>query len=205
MKVIGVTGSFGSGKTTVSKILKNLGAVVLNADKITHGVLANVKVRKKILAIFGKGILGKNKKINRRYLGEAAFKNKLLLAKLCKIIHPPVIQRMKSQIKHLRSKRPDVIVVMDAPLLIEAGLSNMVDKLIVVTVNRDLQIKRCKKSTGLDKKNILTRIKIQMPIKEKIRFSDFIIDNSGTEERTKRKVKRIWEQIQRQTVQKKRI
>jgi len=204
MKIIGVTGSFGTGKTTVSEMLKKFGAVVLNADEIGHSVLASAKIRKKISTIFGKDIVGKNKKINRKRLGEAAFKNKLLLAKLCKIIHPPVIQRIRSKIKHLRSKGC-ATVVLDAPLLIEAGLLNMVDKLIVVTLNKDLQIKRCKKNTGLDKKKILARIKMQMPIKTKIRFSDFIIDNSGTKERTKRKVKRIWEQIQRQTVKKKRI
>ena len=205
MKVIGITGGFGTGKTTVARIFKGLGAVVLDADEIAHKVISRSRpAYKRIVKIFGGGIL-KNKKIDRKRLGEIAFQNKALLRKLCKIIHPLVIRKIKEEISRLKRKAPAAVVVLDVPLLIEAGLLRMVDELIVVKASRNLQIKRCQEKTGKKRQDILARIKAQMPINEKIRFSDFVIDNSGTRNRTKGKVRKIWEQIQQRIIRKKRI
>lgn len=197
MKVIGVTGSFGMGKTTVAGFFKDLGAVVLDADEIAHkALLPKSAACKKILKIFGNAILNKHKEIDRESLGKLVFKDESLLRKLCRIIHPVVIKDIKIQIKRIKEKTSDAVVVLDVPLLIEADLINLVDKLIVVKTNKKIQISRCRKKTGLDEKEILARIKAQMPLREKIRFSDFIIDNNRTKSQTKREVKKIWEKIQ---------
>ncbi|MCM8781812.1 MAG: dephospho-CoA kinase [Candidatus Omnitrophica bacterium] len=206
MQIIGVTGGFGTGKTTVAKIFKGLGAVVLDADEIAHRAISwHGQVHKKVLRIFGRSILKKNNDIDRKRLGKIVFKNKVLLRKLCNIIHPVVIRGIKEKIKQIQKERAKAVVVLDVPLLIEAGLLGILDRLIVVKANRSVQIKRCKKRTGLSKKEIVARIRAQMPMQEKIRFADFVIDNNGTRNQTKREVKKIWEQIQQQTIQRKRI
>ncbi len=205
MTIIGVTGGFGTGKTTVAGQFKDKGAVVLDADEIAHKVTSrNGGAYKKVVKVFGKGILKRNKEIDRRRLGKLTFNNKGLLKKLCAIIHPPVIKTMRQELQKLKKENPASVVILDVPLLIEADMLKMVDKLIVVNTKRRLQIKRCREKTGLGREEILARIKSQMPIKEKIGFSDFLIDNNGTRKETERKVKKIWEQIQQQTIPRKR-
>lgn len=203
--IIGLTGSFGTGKTTVAEFFKECGAIVLDADKVAHKALRkNTDTYKKILKVFGKDILTKNNKINRKLLGRIVFADKLLLKKLCSIVHPYVIKKIKAMIKGVKGTRPDAVIVLDIPLLVEAGLLRLIDRLVVVKTDKGIQVKRCRKKTGLNRKQILARIGAQMPIKEKIRFSDFVIDNNGTEKQTKREVRRIWEEIQQQTIQRKR-
>lgn len=198
MRIIGVTGGFGTGKTTVAGFFKRFGVIVLDADKIAHDAISPKGAAcKKVLKIFGKKILRKDKEINRRRLGEIVFRNKPLLGRLCGIIHPAVIKDIKEKIKAIKKQRPNAVVILDIPLLVEAGLLDLIDKLIVVKADKRLQISRCRKKTGLSGKDILARIKAQMPIKEKIRVSDFIIDNSGTKKQTKKEVKKLWEKIQR--------
>jgi dephospho-CoA kinase len=115
-----------------------------------------------------------------------------------------VIRRIKEGVKKIRRANTETVIVLDVPLLIEAGLQGLVDRLIIVKAAQQQQIARCLKDYGLTRKDILARIKAQMPIKEKIRFADFVIDNSGTLERTKKEVRKIWERIQPRTIQRKR-
>lgn len=200
--IIGVTGSFGTGKSTVAGFFKKQGARVFDADKIAHEALF---VRcEKIVKIFGKGVLKKDGEINRKKLGEIVFKNKALLRKLNSIVHPYVIKRIKEEIKKIRRSKKQTVVVLDVPLLIEAGLQGLVDKLIVVKAGLGQQIERCRKDYNLSGNEILERINAQMPIREKIRFADFVIDNSKSRERTRGEVKKIWERIQPRTIRKKR-
>lgn len=206
MIIIGITGSFGTGKSAVADEFKGFGAIVLDADKIAHQALTpGAGPYKKVLRIFGKNILGQGGKINRRLLGKIVFPDKPLLQRLCAVIHPYVIKKIKEDIREIKRRRRDSVVVLDIPLLIEADLLNLVDRLIVVKAKRDIQIERAVKKTGLSKKEVSDRIRAQMPIREKIRYADFIIDNSGTKEQTRRKVKTIWEKIQRQKPPKRRI
>lgn len=191
--VLGITGSFGSGKTTVAKIFKSAGCKIIDADRIAHKLIKpKTKIYKKIVDTFGCGILKKNKTIDRYKLAKIVFDNRNLLNTLSKIIHPPVIRFIRDKIKTSNSK----IIVLDAPLLIEAGLADLVDKLIVVVINRRKQIERILKKMPLNKTDVLKRIKYQLPLKEKVRLADFIIDNSGTIKETKKQVaqirRRLW-------------
>jgi dephospho-CoA kinase len=190
--VIGVTGSFGSGKSTVAGIFKRYGASVIDADKLARGcVHPGSPAYKRVISLFGRDILARGRSIDRSRLAGIVFNNKSLLRKLNSIIHPEVIRNIRQRIKTAKSK----IVLLDAPLIIEAGLRNIVDKLIVVKVSRKKQIKRIQKRLGISKSVILKRIRCQMPQKEKVRFADFIIDNDGTLNQTKKQVERIWRRL----------
>ena len=188
--LLGVTGSFGSGKTFVASLLRKAGAGVIDADNIAHKVIMpSGDAYKRVVAIFGKGIIGRAKRIDRRKLGSIVFRDKAQLFKLVSILHPEVIKAIKSRIASHRKR----IVVVDAPLLLEAGLKCAVDKVIVVTITRQEQLERLRQKTQLSTKEMLARIRRQMPLSLKVREADFIIDNSGTKAETKKQVKKVWE------------
>jgi dephospho-CoA kinase len=186
--VIGITGSFGSGKSTVAGIFKKSGACVIDADSLAHECLRpGSAAYKKIISIFGKGVVCVNKTIDRRRLGEAVFDDHRLLLKLNSIIHPEVIRRIRRKIKAVKSG----LVVLDAPLLIEAGLHKEVDKVVVVTANQNNQIIRLQRRCSLSRAGILKRINSQIPLKKKISIADFVIDNDGSLAQTKKQVDEI--------------
>ena len=190
--ILGVTGGFGSGKTTVARTFKSFGAQVIDADKLAHACLVpGTRTYKKIVGSFGIGILKKNRTIDRGKLAAAVFNNKTLLSNLNNIIHPQVIRVLKVKIKHSRSR----FIVLDVPLLIESGLNRQVDKLIVVKTAKVKQFERIKNRDSLNTKDILKRIGYQMPLKVKAKLADFIIDNSGTVRETERQVKEIWKRL----------
>jgi len=190
--ILGITGSFGSGKTIVAREFHSFGAKVINADKIAHKIVEpGTQIYKKTINVFGGVILKKNETINRDKLAKIVFNNKNSLNILNRIIHPEVIRIIKNQIKISPSK----IIVLDAPLLIEAGLRKIVDKIVVVKISRKKQIQRIIKKTSLSKTDILKRIRHQMPLLDKIRLADFVIDNNGSIQETKKQVKNIWKKM----------
>ncbi len=196
MKVIGLTGSIATGKSTVSDFFRELGAYAIDLDKIVHLLLKEDRyIYKAITAHFGKKVLDKNGKIDRRKLSKKVFTNKKELNALCSLIHPLVIKILKSELSDITTKNPNAIVVVDAPLLIEAGLLDLVDTVIVVRAEVSLQIKRGIKKFRLSRGDIARRISSQMPLKEKERFADFIIDNSFTKSNTRDQVKRIFDLV----------
>jgi dephospho-CoA kinase len=188
--VIGVTGSFGSGKSTVAGMFQGLGACVIDADKIARRVVSpGGGCYKKLIHTFGPGILKKGR-VDRARLARLVFAEARLLRKLNRITHPAIIRIIKQDIR--RAKK--ALVVLDAPLLIEAGLRKAVDKLIVVKVSKDTQLKRLRQK-GLKTNEIILRVKSQMPLSRKVRLADFIIDNNGTVEKTRKQVAQIRRQL----------
>lgn len=169
--IIGITGSVGTGKTTVSGMLRKLGAHVVDADKIVHRILG---------------------KSARKRLAGFVFDQPQTLKKLCRIIHPLVKREIFSELKKHKSRRA---IVIDAPLLVESGLDEECDFLLVVKANLREQLARASGGLSLSKEQIRKRIKQQMPLREKIRLADFIIDNRGTLKNTEKQVKEIWEEI----------
>jgi dephospho-CoA kinase len=183
--IVGLTGGFGTGKSTVAGMLRSSGARVIDADRLSHGLIKlRGQVYKDIIRLFGKGICGEKGIISRRKLGEIVFKDKSSLIKFNKIMHPAIISLMKLKIKEARER----VVVLDAPLLIETGLDRFVDKVVVVKASLDNQIRRAQKKSALTKAGIILRIKSQIPLKVKLRLADFVIDNNGTVENTRKQV-----------------
>lgn len=190
--VFGITGSFGTGKTTVAGIFKALDAEVVDADKIAHAIIRPPgEIYRKLINIFGEGIVGKNKNINRNELARVVFENRDSLKKLNRIMHPEIIRIMKSQIR--RSAKD--LIVLDAPLLIESGLHKAVDKIIVVKADRQIQLERIRKKNALSKAGILKRVRMQIPLERKAAFADFIIDNNAGIKETKKQVMGILRQL----------
>ena len=192
--IIGITGGFGTGKTTAAKAFKALGASVLDADKIAHEALKKGTTSyKKVVKKFGRRILNPDGKINRAKLAGLAFCNKRSVKGLCDIVHPVVIKKIKKSIGLLSMSRDVPAVVIDAPLLIESGLHRVTDYLIVVKTSAVTQIARAIKKTRLSRKEAIKRIRSQMPLGRKLRMADYIIDNEGRKDKIKKAVKKIWE------------
>ena len=190
--ILGITGSFGSGKTTVAKMFASHGARLIDADKIAHNVIKPGNIAyKRIITDFGKNILNKNKEINRGKLARIVFNNRKLLNRLNNIVHPQVIRIIRKQIETSKSK----LIILDVPLLIEAGLKTIVDKIIVVKITGKEQIERAKFKTSLSRVDILKRIRSQVSQNVKLRFGNFIIDNSGTIKETRKQVMQIRRQL----------
>jgi len=196
MLIIGITGSLGTGKTTVAKIFKGLGAIVLDADEIAHRLIEpNTPAWNKIVGYFGEDILRKDGRINRRALAKDVFSERRRLDKLCGIIHPLVYKEIGRRVKEIKRSSPDAVVALDIPLLLESGGRSKVDKLVVVTAGREAQIKRAAVKFGLTRKEALRRIDAQMPLSEKERAADFVIDNKGSLSATERQAVEIWKNL----------
>ncbi|MBU1727086.1 MAG: dephospho-CoA kinase [Candidatus Omnitrophica bacterium] len=190
--VLGITGSFGSGKSSVSGIFRSLKAKVIDADQLAHQCLNRGSVSyKKIVRVFGKTILDKDLLIDRKKLARIVFNDRDSLKKLNSIIHPQVVKWIKKDISLAR----EGIVVLDVPLLVEAGLKDLADKLIVVNIDKRQQIKRIQAKTKMSREDILRRIACQIPLRKKLRLADFVIDNSGTRQETKKQVEEIIGQL----------
>jgi dephospho-CoA kinase len=186
--IIGLTGSFGSGKSTVAGIFAAYGARVIDADKIARAaVRPGSKVYKKIVSSFGSRVLAEGKAIDRRKLAGLVFNDPKQLKRLNAIIHPEVIRIIKAKINSIKKG----VLVLDAPLLLEANLKRMLDCLVVVKISRDKQFSRLVKRRSLKRADILKRIKSQISQKMKLRFADFIINNSGSLANTRKQVAQI--------------
>jgi len=187
--IIGITGSFGSGKTTVAKMFARLGAYAIDADKVYHSLIRRGEsCYKKIVRYFGKDILARSGQIDREKLGKIVFKDKSKLKLLNSITHTEVTEEIKRIVKSKKSK----FIVIDAPLLIESDFYKETDRIILVANKKEDQIKRIRESRGLPAKETLKRIRMQMPFKKKLAFADFIIDNSGSKSSTLTQVREIW-------------
>lgn len=195
--ILGITGSFGCGKTTCARMFRRLGASVISADRIYHRLIKSKGlIYKRIVSAFGPDILKDNRQIDREKLGKIVFSQKHLLKKLSRITHPAIINNIKYELTRLKKAGRAKAIVIDAPLLIESGLTKMIDSLIVVRIDRKNQIKRCKNQRGLSRDEIIKRIKGQLPLSKKIKLADYVIDNNGTLKQTREQIKKIWKNIQ---------
>ena len=193
MKVIGLTGGFGSGKTTVASIFRSLGARVLDADRVAHDAIRKGKpAHKAIVSAFGDAMLNGHGDIDRKKLAAIVFSNRQCLTKLNRIVHPVVIAHIKKEIRKFSGKK---VVIIDAPLLIEARCLDLVDKLVVVAASRKKQVARCMKKFGMSRGEVLKRIRNQAPLKYKVKAADFVINNDGAIAETKKQVRKVWRKI----------
>jgi len=196
MLVAGLTGSIATGKSTVSGILKELGAFIVDADRAAHEiVLPGTKAFNEIVRIFGKQILQKSGEIDRERLGRIIFNDSAMRSILEEVVHPEVMRSMDEQICSIKSDFPDAVVILDVPLLIETGMHKGVSEVIVVYCPEDMQIKRIKIKDNISKKKALAKVRAQISIEEKRRYASLLIDNSASRENTRRQVKNTYTRI----------
>lgn len=189
--IIGITGSIGSGKTTAAKIFSKYHFTRIDADEIAHKIIKrNSSAYKKIIRGFGNCVLDKSKNIDRKILGDIVFKDNKKLEKLNSIMHPMIINEVKNQVKIIENKcKYKTRIVIDAPLLLETKTKNLVDKIIVIKADKENIIKRLNKK--FSKEKIEKILKSQMPLDEKLKKADFVIENSKDLKHLENKVKYI--------------
>lgn len=172
--IIGITGSIACGKSTVSNYLKSKGYIVIDADKIGHEALDDDYVKEKLILAFGNEILEDNK-INRQKLGELVFGNSSNLNVLNSIIHPEIRKKILEKIDKNNDKE---LIFIDVALLFEAKFDDLVDKIIVVYVDKNTQLTRLMKRNSISKKEALSRIVSQMSPIEKAKLGDYTVNNN---------------------------
>lgn len=182
MMLVGLTGGVATGKSTVAKMFRQCGAVVIDADELAREVVRPGKPAwREIVMAFGKSILHPDRTIDRHALGAIVFHDKKNLRRLERIIHPRVAREQAKLAKRAEKNDPKAIVIYDVPLLFEADIDKRVDKIIVVTADRDTQIARLRKRNGLSRSEALRRIRNQLPLAKKRRLAHYVLD--GTKDR----------------------
>ena len=195
--VIGLAGGIGSGKSTVAGMLGRLGASVLDADAMVHGLLREPAVVRKVVRRFGKTVLAPSGRIDRVKLGRAAFASRKNIRDLEKILHPPVVLRMKEHIRRLRRRRGSHMVVIDAPLLFEAALDRICDEVILVEAPRRERLRRLVRSRGWTRSELEKREKRQKTLDYKREKADTVIRNCDSRRETRTRVRACWRRIRK--------
>jgi dephospho-CoA kinase len=202
MKVIGLTGGIGSGKSTVSRFLAELGAMVIDVDKVWHEALvADSELRQKIVAAFGNGILTPDRAIDRKKLGKVVFDNPEALARLNNIMHPWMYKTVKAQLGEYRRWGVRVVVLelpllVEVPLSLRAGqpsLSDELDEVWVTVAPEPVVLGRLKSKSGLSEAEALARIRSQLPSEERIKHADVVIDTDCSLDELELKVRELWQ------------
>ena len=195
MKIIGLTGGIGSGKSTVSKFLAHLGAVVIDADKVGHEVFKpGTKAWQEVVDTFGQGIISADGTIDRRKLGEIVFSNPGARAKLNQVTHPLIYEQVKSRMEEYGRKGVAIIII-EAPLLLEVGWKSLVDEVWVTSASEATVIKRLKEQKGLLEAQSLARIRAQLTDEERIRQADVVIDTDCALDELKERVEALWRKL----------
>ena len=191
--IIGITGKIGSGKSTVTKIFVSLGWKVIDADKIGRLVVdKNKSILKKLVASFGKEILTKSEKLNRKKLRELAFKNKSSVKTLNNIVHPYLVEEIYNQIEKYKKQKKNI--VLDAALLYDWKIEKKLDAVIVVHTNQKLRIHRMKQR-GYSNEQIKEIDNRQRTFQSFRKKSDYLIYNSGTQKELVQKVKKVLQKL----------
>ncbi|MDD5434635.1 MAG: dephospho-CoA kinase [Nitrospira sp.] len=179
MPFIGLTGGIASGKSVVAGILKSLGAYIIDADVIARGLVKQgLPAWQEIVEVFGKEILSGDGNINRTQLGSIVFKDPAKRETLNSILHPKILEEAARRKKEIEENDPEAIIIFDVALLIETGSLNLVDAVILVYTDEELQIKRLMERNGFTREEALARINAQLPVEDKKRFADYMIDTS---------------------------
>jgi len=193
MKIIGLTGGIGSGKSTVSRILRGLGAKIIDADQVAREVVEKGKpALNEIAEEFGKETLLEDGTLDRKKLGSIIFSDTEKRMRLNEITHPKIVQEISERIDKYRAENHCDLVVLDCALLFEMDLDNMVEESWLVSLDKETQLKRIMSRDELSKQDALKRINAQMPLDEKAERATRVIDNSSVVNDTHKQVLDLW-------------
>jgi dephospho-CoA kinase len=204
MLKIGLTGGIASGKSLVSQMFTDLGAHTIDADQIAHELMKpGEPAYDEVVRAFGSDILNADKSVNRGKLAEIAFdKRRPRIYELNRIMHPGVIQRYEAWMDEIGRREPDAIVILEAALVLEAGLRKRFDRIIVVTCKQQQRVERWAQRFNLDpetaKAEVTRRMMAQAPDEAKIQAADHVIDNSGSVEDTRKQVESVFAELKNQ-------
>ncbi len=190
MLKVGLTGSIGCGKSSLSNILKKYDIPIIDADIKGREIYENKELLRDIEKNFGSSVINKDGTLNRKNLGKIVFNDDYKLEKLNSLTHP-VIQNMIKDDLNKYEKFGKKIAVVDAALLIEAGFMNMLDTLVVVTCSEEVQLQRVVLRDNCSEEDAMGRIKSQMPQDEKVKYAEFVVDNSGTIEHLEKEAEKL--------------
>src|SRR6266536_5933133 len=204
MLKIGLTGGIASGKSLVSRMFTELGAHTIDADELAHELMVpGEPAYNEIVEKFGDTILNPDKTVNRSKLAELAFdKKRPRIYELNRILHPGVIQLYEKWMDDIEKREPNAIVMLEAALLLEAGLRRRFDKIIVVSCKPQQRIERWEKRLQVDaeaaRREVTRRMMAQAPDEAKIQAADYVIDNSGSVEDTRKQVEKVFATLREQ-------
>ena len=198
MLKVGLTGGIAAGKSVVGEMFAALGAYVIQADEIAHQLMQpGQAVYRDVVAHFGSGIVDPDGRVNRARLAELAFSSKpSRVPELNQIVHPGVIRRQEEWMAQVAQGDPHAVAVVEAALILEADMAKRLDRLVVVTCRPEQRIERWARRLKVDEESarheVTRRMAAQLPDEEKIKAADYVVDNSGSLEETRRQVKEIY-------------
>jgi dephospho-CoA kinase len=203
---VGLTGGIAAGKSVVGEMFASLGAHVIQADQISHQLMQpGEKVYQEVVDHFGAGILDPDGSVNRARLGELAFggpHQPSRVQELNQIVHPAVIRRQEEWMAEVGRRDPHAIALVEAALILEAGIAERLDRLVVVTCQPEQRIERWAHRLRVDqetaRREVTRRMAAQLPDEEKIKTADYVIDNSGSLNETRRQVEKIFAQLKKE-------
>lgn len=189
----GLTGGIASGKTTVAAMFAEHGAFVLDADRIAHETMApGTPSHDSIVRRFGPGILDVHGHVSRAALGRIVFSDRSALADLNAIVHPPILHEIERRLTRYTTTGHSSVAIVDAALLVETGLHEKLDRLVVVTCSMETQMRRLMVRSGLTEQEAAARISAQAPLESKLEVAHYVIDTDGTLRHTRDQVDRVW-------------
>jgi dephospho-CoA kinase len=198
MLKVGLTGGLACGKSFVGEALERMGCFLIRADELGHEVLApGGEAYESVVNEFSREILSEDGAIDRRALAARVFGHPDRLARLNALVHPAVIRREEQLARDFAAREPDGIAVVEAAILIETGSYKRFDKLILVTCAEEQQLARAMHREGADEADVRARISRQMPVEEKRKFADFVINTTGDKEDTLRQTLAVYQQLRR--------
>lgn len=190
MLILGLTGNIGCGKSSLSKILMQNNIDVIDADIISRNIFEDKELLNLVFENFGENIKNLDGSLDRKSLGNIVFNDDQKLVLLNSLTHPKIKEKILSKINEIRNIGKSLVVI-DAALLIEGGYLDILDKLIVITCKESIQISRIQLRDNLTKEQALSRMNSQMSQDEKIKYADYIIDNSGDTNNLKHKAEEL--------------
>jgi dephospho-CoA kinase len=203
MLIVGLTGGVASGKSTVSTVLREEGAYLIDADQIARDLVQpHTPAWRELVKAFGENILQKDGSVHRKKLAAIVFSSPEKRSLLNQLLHPRIKEETERRLRAIGQSDPEAIVVIDAALLIETGAYREVDRLIVVHATEAQQIERLRERGGVEREEALQVVSAQMPLEEKLKVADMVIRTEGSLEETRRKAREVFRKLKRLALQK---
>lgn len=193
---VGLTGGLASGKSFVGRTFEEFGCLVIRNDELGHEVLKQGgEAYDGAVREFGPAILHADGAIDRRKLAKIVFRDPEQLAKLNALVHPPVRERTRQLLAAYEAAHPDGIAIVEAAIMMETGSYRDYAKLVVAVCGREQQIERAMARDAITREEVLERLSRQMPLEEKLKYADYVIDTSGSKEQTRARVREVYEKL----------